>query len=411
MKKVVVIGAGAAGMMAAYFAAREGAHVTIIEKNKILGRKIRITGKGRCNVTNASDLDTIINNIYRNGNFMYSSLYSFTNDALIDLFESFGLKLKTERGNRVFPLSDKAIDVVKAMEKMLDSQAVNIKTGAKVRSILLDGNKVKGLILSNGTKIFADKIILATGGKSYPLTGSAGDGYTMAKECGHRVTNLYPSLIGMETVQDIKRDMVGLNLRNISIKLYKNSKEIYQGFGELEFREYGLDGPVIKSASCYIDDFQKNNYRILLDLKPALSNEKLDARILRDFEKYSNNSFETGLKDLLHKKMIDYIIDKVGIDRKKPVHQVSKEERHRLLSLIKGIDFDIKRLRPIDEAIITEGGIEVKEVNPSTMESKLVEGLYFAGEILDVNAFTGGFNLQIAFSTGYLAGTSSAREK
>ncbi|WP_314729879.1 NAD(P)/FAD-dependent oxidoreductase [Peptostreptococcus stomatis] len=411
MKKVIVIGAGAAGMMAAYFAAREGAHVTIIEKNKILGRKIRITGKGRCNVTNASDLDTIINNIYRNGNFMYSSLYSFTNDDLIDLFESFGLKLKTERGNRVFPLSDKAIDVVKAMEKMLDSQAVNIKTGAKVRSILLDGNKVKGLILSNGTKIFADKIILATGGKSYPLTGSTGDGYTMAKECGHRVTNLYPSLIGMETVQDIKRDMVGLNLRNISIKLYKNSKEIYQDFGELEFREYGLDGPVIKSGSCYIDDFQKNNYRILLDLKPALSNEKLDARILRDFEKYSNNSFETGLKDLLHKKMIDYIIDKVGIDRKKPVHQVSKEERHRLLSLIKGIDFDIKRLRPIDEAIITEGGIEVKEVNPSTMESKLVEGLYFAGEILDVNAFTGGFNLQIAFSTGYLAGTSSAREK
>lgn len=409
MKKVLVVGGGAAGMMAAYFAAKEGAQVTILEKNKLLGRKIRITGKGRCNVTNASDLETIIKNIYRNGNFMYSSLYSFTNDDLMDLFRSFGLDLKTERGNRVFPVSDRAIDVVRTMEKMLDSQGVKIKTGARVKSLIIDQARAKGLVLADGKKIFADKIILATGGKSYPLTGSTGDGYIMAQQCGHKVTSLYPSLIGMETIGEIKKELVGLNLRNISIGLYKNNKKIYDDFGELEFRDYGLDGPVIKSSSCYIDDFRKNNYRLMLDLKPALSSEKLDARILRDFDKYSKSSIEAGLKDLLPKRMIGYIIDRLAIDGKKPVHQVSKEERQDLLALIKGISFDIKRLRPMDEAIITEGGIEVKEVNPSTMESKIVKDLYFAGEILDVNGFTGGYNLQIAFSTGYLAGVSSAK--
>lgn len=408
-KKVVVIGGGAAGMMAGYFAAKEGASVTILEKNKMLGRKIRISGKGRCNLTNASDLETIINNIYRNGNFMYSSLYSFTNDNLIDLFESFGLKLKTERGNRVFPVSDKAIDVVKTMEKMLDSRNVRVKTSSTVKNIILEDEKVKGVVLSNGTKMMADRVIVTTGGKSYPLTGSTGDGYIMAKKCGHSITDLYPALVGLETREPISEELVGLNLRNISINLYKNGKKIYEDFGELEYRDYGIDGPLIKSASCYMDNFQKNNYKIVLDLKPALTYEKLDARILRDFEKYSNKPFEKSLKDLLPKKMIDYIVYKTGIDRKKPVHQVSKEERHILLVLIKGVEYDIKRLRPLEEAIVTEGGISVKEVNPSTMESKLVEGLYFAGEILDINGFTGGYNLQIAFSTGYLAGINSAQ--
>nr|WP_308550966.1 NAD(P)/FAD-dependent oxidoreductase [uncultured Peptostreptococcus sp.] len=408
-KKVVVIGGGAAGMMAGYFAAKEGASVTILEKNKMLGRKIRISGKGRCNLTNASDLETIINNIYRNGNFMYSSLYSFTNDNLIDLFESFGLKLKTERGNRVFPVSDKSIDVVKTMEKMLDSKNVRVKTSSTVKNIILEDEKVKGVVLSNGTKMMADRVIVTTGGKSYPLTGSTGDGYIMAKKCGHSITDLYPALVGLETREPISEELVGLNLRNISINLYKNGKKIYEDFGELEYRDYGIDGPIIKSASCYMDNFQKNNYKIVLDLKPALTYEKLDARILRDFEKYSNKPFEKSLKDLLPKKMIDYIVYKTGIDRKKPVHQVSKEERHILLRLIKGVEYDIKRLRPIEEAIVTEGGISVKEVNPSTMESKLVEGLYFAGEILDINGFTGGYNLQIAFSTGYLAGINSAQ--
>lgn len=408
-KKVVVIGGGAAGMMAGYFAAKEGASVTILEKNKMLGRKIRISGKGRCNLTNASDLETIINNIYRNGNFMYSSLYSFTNDNLIDLFESFGLKLKTERGNRVFPVSDKAIDVVKTMEKMLDSRNVRVKTSSTVKNIILEDEKVKGVVLSNGTKMMADRVIVTTGGKSYPLTGSTGDGYIMAKKCGHSITDLYPALVGLETREPISEELVGLNLRNISINLYKNGKKIYEDFGELEYRDYGIDGPLIKSASCYMDNFQKNNYKIVLDLKPALTYEKLDARILRDFEKYSNKPFEKSLKDLLPKKMIDYIVYKTGIDRKKPVHQVSKEERHILLGLIKGVEYDIKRLRPIEEAIVTEGGISVKEVNPSTMESKVVEGLYFAGEILDINGFTGGYNLQIAFSTGYLAGINSAQ--
>ncbi len=396
-------------MMAGYFAAKEGASVTILEKNKMLGRKIRISGKGRCNLTNASDLETIINNIYRNGNFMYSSLYSFTNDNLIDLFESFGLKLKTERGNRVFPVSDKSIDVVKTMEKMLDSKNVRVKTSSTVKNIILEDEKVKGVVLSNGTKMMADRVIVTTGGKSYPLTGSTGDGYIMAKKCGHSITDLYPALVGLETREPISEELVGLNLRNISINLYKNGKKIYEDFGELEYRDYGIDGPLIKSASCYMDNFQKNNYKIVLDLKPALTYEKLDARILRDFEKYSNKPFEKSLKDLLPKKMIDYIVYKTGIDRKKPVHQVSKEERHILLVLIKGVEYDIKRLRPIEEAIVTEGGISVKEVNPSTMESKLVEGLYFAGEILDINGFTGGYNLQIAFSTGYLAGINSAQ--
>lgn len=396
-------------MMAGYFAAKEGASVTILEKNKMLGRKIRISGKGRCNLTNASDLETIINNIYRNGNFMYSSLYSFTNDNLIDLFESFGLKLKTERGNRVFPVSDKAIDVVKTMEKMLDSRNVRVKTSSTVKNIILEDEKVKGVVLSNGTKMMADRVIVTTGGKSYPLTGSTGDGYIMAKKCGHSITDLYPALVGLETREPISEELVGLNLRNISINLYKNGKKIYEDFGELEYRDYGIDGPLIKSASCYMDNFQKNNYKIVLDLKPALTYEKLDARILRDFEKYSNKPFEKSLKDLLPKKMIDYIVYKTGIDRKKPVHQVSKEERHILLVLIKGVEYDIKRLRPLEEAIVTEGGISVKEVNPSTMESKLVEGLYFAGEILDINGFTGGYNLQIAFSTGYLAGINSAQ--
>nr|WP_314277811.1 NAD(P)/FAD-dependent oxidoreductase [uncultured Peptostreptococcus sp.] len=408
-KKVIIIGAGPAGMMAAYFAAKEGASVVLIEKNKLLGRKIRITGKGRCNITNASDLETIISNIYKNGNFMYSSLYSFTNEDLMNLFEEFGLSLKVERGNRVFPTSDKAIDVVIAMEKMLLSQNVSVIKNTRVRKILLDGQKVRGLKLNNGEEILADSIIIATGGKSYPLTGSTGDGYQFARECGHKVTALYPGLVGLETKNRIDKDLIGLKLKNIAISLYKNNKMVYEDFGELEYRDYGLDGPVIKSASCYIDTFKDFSYRILVDLKPALTKEKLDARILRDFGKYTNCKFEQGLKDLLPKNIISSIIRLVGIDGQKPVHQISKEERLRLVNSLKGIEYQIKGTRPIEEAIVTDGGVEIKEVNPTTMESKLVEGLYFAGEVIDVNAFTGGYNLQVAFSTGYLAGINSAR--
>lgn len=409
MKKVAIIGAGAAGSIAAYFAAKSGADVTVYEKNNIIGRKLRITGKGRCNITNASDLEDIISNIYRNGNFMYSALYSFSNDNLMDLFKEYGLKLKIERGNRVFPESDKALDVVLTIEKMLKDAGVKIEFNRKVESIIIEDERIKGIKLGDGKKIFADSVVIATGGVSYPLTGSSGDGYKMAGKAGHNITRLKPALAGLETVQLPRKEMIGLNLRNIGISLYENNKKIYEDFGELEFRNYGIDGPTIKSASCYVEDTQKNTYYIVLDLKAALSEEKLDLRIQRDFKKYMNKNFENALNDLLPKSMIDFVISLSEIDRYKSVHQITKKERRKLLESIKKIRFDIKKIRPIEEAIVTSGGVEVKEINPATMESKKVEGLYFAGEIVDIDAYTGGYNLQAAFSMGYLAGISSSK--
>lgn len=409
MKKVAIIGAGAAGSIAAYFAAKSGADVTVYEKNNIIGRKLRITGKGRCNITNASDLEDIISNIYRNGNFMYSALYSFSNDNLMDLFKEYGLKLKIERGNRVFPESDKALDVVLTIEKMLKDAGVKIEFNKKVELIIIEDERIKGIKLGDGKKIFADSVVIATGGVSYPLTGSSGDGYKMAGKAGHNITRLKPALAGLETVQLPRKEMIGLNLRNIGISLYENNKKIYEDFGELEFRNYGIDGPTIKSASCYVEDTQKNTYYIVLDLKAALSEEKLDLRIQRDFKKYMNKNFENALNDLLPKSMIDFVISLSEIDRYKAVHQITKKERRKLLESIKKIRFDIKKIRPIEEAIVTSGGVEVKEINPATMESKKVEGLYFAGEIVDIDAYTGGYNLQAAFSMGYLAGISSSK--
>lgn len=409
MKKVAIIGAGAAGSIAAYFAAKSGADVTMYEKNNIIGRKLRITGKGRCNITNASDLEDIISNIYRNGNFMYSALYSFSNDNLMDLFKEYGLKLKIERGNRVFPESDKALDVVITIEKMLKDAGVKIEFNKKVESIIIEDERIKGIKLGDGKKIFADSVVIATGGVSYPLTGSSGDGYKMAGKAGHNITRLKPALVGLETVQLPRKEMIGLNLRNIGISLYENNKKIYEDFGELEFRNYGIDGPTIKSASCYVEDTQKNTYYIVLDLKAALSEEKLDLRIQRDFKKYMNKNFENALNDLLPKSMIDFVISLSEIDRYKAVHQITKKERRKLLESIKKIRFDIKKIRPIEEAIVTSGGVEVKEINPATMESKKIEGLYFAGEIVDIDAYTGGYNLQAAFSMGYLAGISSSK--
>lgn len=409
MKKVAIIGAGAAGSIAAYFAAKSGADVTMYEKNNIIGRKLRITGKGRCNITNASDLEDIISNIYRNGNFMYSALYSFSNDNLMDLFKEYGLKLKIERGNRVFPESDKALDVVLTIEKMLKDAGVKIEFNKKVESIIIEDERIKGIKLGDGKKIFADSVVIATGGVSYPLTGSSGDGYKMVGKAGHNITRLKPALAGLETVQLPRKEMIGLNLRNIGISLYENNKKIYEDFGELEFRNYGIDGPTIKSASCYVEDTQKNTYYIVLDLKAALSEEKLDLRIQRDFKKYMNKNFENALNDLLPKSMIDFVISLSEIDRYKAVHQITKKERRKLLESIKKIRFDIKKIRPIEEAIVTSGGVEVKEINPATMESKKIEGLYFAGEIVDIDAYTGGYNLQAAFSMGYLAGISSSK--
>lgn len=410
MKKIIVIGGGAAGIMAAYSAGISGSQVVILEKNSMLGKKIRITGKGRCNITSSFDLEEIIKNIYKNGRFMYRSLYTFSNEDLLYLLNANGLRTKVERGGRIFPESDKAIDVVNTLSKIIDMRNIDIVLGAGAKSIekLEDGRFVVNTYTKG--KFYADSVIISTGGLSYPLTGSTGDGYDFAKKFGHSITELNPSLVGME-VKVSERDysllpnsMKKLNLRNISVELLKNDKKIYEDFGEFYFREYGIDGPVIKSASCFVDDTKKNRYKIILDLKPALSFEKLDKRIQRDFEKFSNKNFENSLDELLPKSMIDFVIKISEIDRKKKVHQITKEERQKLINSIKGIEFEVVRLRPIDEAIVTSGGVSIKEINPSTMESKIVSGLFFAGEVIDVDGFTGGFNLQIAFSTGYLAG-------
>lgn len=405
MKKVVIIGAGAAGMMAASVAADRGLDVVLVEKNHRVGRKILITGKGRCNITNDCEIEELIENVPKNGKFLYSAFYTFTNTNVIEMFNSLGVKTKTERGKRVFPESDKAHDIANALEKQINNKKVKLLLNTKVDKIVSKDNKVEKVILNNKKEIKCDSVIVATGGLSYPLTGSTGDGYKFAKTLGHTVTDIKPSLIGMEVQENYVSDLEKLALRNISISVYNSkNKKVYDDFGELEFTKYGLDGPVIKSASCRMKDTTKENYKIVIDLKPALDEEKLDKRIQKDFQKYTNKKFEKALDDLLPKKLIPIIIKLSDIDPDTVVHQISREQRKNLVKLLKSLTFTLKRYRPIEEAIITSGGIKVSEINASTMESKLVEGLFFAGEVIDVDAYTGGFNLQIAFSTGYLAG-------
>lgn len=408
MKNVIIVGAGASGIIAAYFAEKNGANVTLIEKNKMIGRKLRITGKGRCNITNASDLEDIIKNIYKNGNFMYSSLYSFTNYDMMDLLERNGLKIKVERGNRVFPESDLAIDVVRTLEKMISNKNIKIIYNKTVKKMILDETKsqIRGVKLNSGEIIYADSVVVSTGGMTYPLTGSTGDGYRFARDCNHEVTELYPALVGMETKEVPAKEMVGFLLKNISIKLLKNGKKIYEEQGELEFRDYGIDGALVKRASSLVRD--SSDYKVILDLKPALSREKLDMRIQRDFSKNMNISFKKAIKSLLPSNLLSFVLEKSDIDSEKVVHQIKKEERLKFVDLIKNIEFNIKSLRPMDEGIVTSGGVSIKEINPQTMESKLVKGLYFSGEVIDVEGYTGGYNLQIAFSTGYLAGVSAS---
>lgn len=405
MKKVVIIGAGAAGMMAASVAADRGLDVVLVEKNHRVGRKILITGKGRCNITNDCEIEELIENVPKNGKFLYSAFYTFTNTNVIEMFNSLGVKTKTERGKRVFPESDKAHDIANALEKQINNKKVKLLLNTKVDKIVSKDNKVEKVILNNKKEIKCDSVIIATGGLSYPLTGSTGDGYKFAKTLGHTITDIKPSLIGMEVQESYVSDLEKLALRNISISVYNSkNKKVYDDFGELEFTKYGLDGPVIKSASCRMKDTTKENYKIVIDLKPALDEEKLDKRIQKDFQKYTNKKFEKALDDLLPKKLIPIIIKLSDIDQDTVVHQISREQRKNLVKLLKNLTFTLKRYRPIEEAIITSGGIKVSEINSSTMESKLVEGLFFAGEVIDVDAYTGGFNLQIAFSTGYLAG-------
>ena len=407
MKKVVIIGAGPAGMTAAYSASQNGIDVVLVEKNERVGRKLLITGKGRCNITNNCEVEELIANVNTNGKFLYSAFYTFTNDAVMEMFESLGVRLKTERGNRVFPESDRAMDVVDAMARLIKRKNIKLVTGKTVKDIKEKNGKVESVVLSDGKEIKADAVIIATGGASYQRTGSTGDGYRLAEKLGHKITPLKPSLIGLEIQEDFVSKLKGLSLRNVAINVYgKKNKKIYDDFGEMEFTDYGVDGPIIKSASCIMRDLSKESYKISLDLKPALDHEKLDKRVQRDFQKYINKRFENSLSDLLPSKMIPVIVELSGIDSATPVNSITKEERRNLVDTIKNIELHVKRYRPMEEAIVTSGGVKTSEINSSTMESKLVEGLYFAGEVIDVDAYTGGFNLQIAFSTGYLAGMS-----
>lgn len=397
--KVIIIGGGPAGMLAAIKSKKEKNQVTIIEKNKILGKKMLITGKGRCNITSGVDMSEFIKNVPSNGKFLYSSFKNFTNKDILKLLN---IPVKLERGNRYFPVSDKAKDVVDALEKELSG--VEILTNTSVTEIITKNNEAIGVKTNKGD-FFADKIILATGGKSYPLTGSTGDGYEMAKKLGHTITKIKPALVPLVAKKESKiqcQQMQGLSLRNVGLKLFNNNKLIYEDFGEMLFTHYGVTGPIILSASSHLVRQELNNPRIEIDLKPALTDEKLDERILRDFETEKNKEFRNALDQLLPQKMIPVILEILQINKK--VNEVKKVERQKSVRTLKHFSIEIEGFRDISEAIITSGGINVKEINPKTMESKLIKNLYFAGEIIDVDAYTGGFNLQIAYSTGYTAG-------
>lgn len=403
---VAVIGGGAAGMMAAIVAARNGHKVQLFEKNEKLGKKVYITGKGRCNITNAADLEQIFANVVTNRKFLYSAFYGFDNQQTIQFFEELGVRTKIERGERVFPVSDKSSDVIQGMQRELNRLGVKISLQTEVVGIKQTDGQVEGVLLAGGKFISAGAVIVATGGLSYPSTGSTGDGYRFAKEMGHTVTKLSPSLVPFQIKEEFVREMQGLSLKNVALKLYAGKKKIYDDFGEMLFTHFGVSGPLILSASSFVSKYiDKQEITLVLDLKPALSNEQLDARIVRDFSEMQNKQFKNGLDKLLPKKMIPVVLSLSEIDPNKPIHSVTKEERQRIVELLKGMKLHLERLRGYNEAIITKGGISVKEINPGTMESNLVKGVYFVGEVLDLDALTGGYNLQIAWSTAYAAGS------
>ena len=406
MSKVIVVGGGAAGMMACHAAAMCGHQVTLLEKNEKLGKKIYITGKGRCNLTNASDMEALFANVMSNRKFLYSAFYTFDNNQVIDLFEMNGMATKTERGNRVFPVSDHSSDVISTMAKVLKNDNVEVKLNTTVQSLIIKENKACGVIV-NGKEISADNVILCTGGLSYPSTGSTGDGYEFAKKAGHRIIDCTPSLVPFNIREEWVKDMQGLSLKNSAVTIYDGKKKLYSDFGEMLFTHFGVSGPMILSASGNIKaaEFAKP-LKLVIDLKPAMTEDQLDKRILRDFDENKNKQFRNSVSKLLPSKLIPIIIDLSGIDPDKKVNEISKEERSHFVHLLKNLTMTINGLRGWNEAIITKGGINVKDVNPSTMESKLVSNLFFAGEVLDLDAMTGGYNLQIAWSTGYLAGLS-----
>ena len=416
--RVIVVGGGPSGMMSAIASAEKKNEVILIEKMNSLGRKLLITGKGRCNITSSLDMDEFIKNIPSNGKFLYSAFKNYTNLDIINFLRNQGLQTKEERGNRVFPITDKSQDVLNCFMKKLKELNVKIIYNTEIKEILIDEinntKKVKGVKTNKGIVYNAEKVIIATGGKSYPLTGSTGDGYKMAENIGHHITKIKPSLVPLNILEiNICRNLQGLNLRNTKIKILdkENSKTIYEDFGEMIFTHFGISGPIILSSSAHLvrykdikEKLKNNKIEILIDLKPALSEEKLDHRILRDFSNLKNKQFKNSLNDLLPNKLIDVIINRSGINPEKRVNEINKNERKDLVKLLKNFNLTIKGFRPIEDAIITSGGIDVKEISPKTMESKLVDNLYFAGEIIDVDGYTGGFNLQIAYSTGYTAG-------
>ena len=405
MGKVIVIGGGPAGIMAAGIAAGRGRDVILLEKNSRLGKKLLISGKGRCNITNDTDVEGLIENTPGNGNFLYSAFYTFSNQDLIDFFNQKGLRTKVERGGRVFPESDSSRDVLNTLMDFLKSNGVKINTEATVTEILSQDNKVTGVRLTDGSVVEAESVILAVGGMPYPGTGSTGDGYEMVRKLGHTVTPLKPSLVPLITQEEWIKDLQGLSLKNVSVSFKnRNGKEIYNDFGEMIFTHFGVSGPVILSASRHLLSYDFKNIDLFLDLKPALTLEKLDERVQRDFDKYSRKQYKNSLDDLLPQKFIPVIIKLSEINPEKPVHQITKDERKRLVTLLKSLKITIIGARPIKEAIVTAGGVKTSEINPSTMESKKISGLFIAGEVIDVDAYTGGFNLTIAFSTGYLAG-------
>ena len=417
--KVVVIGGGPAGMMAAITSAKEGNDVTLLEKNNRCGKKLLITGKGRCNITSSLSMDEFINNIPGNGRFLYSAFQNFTNQDILEMLHKNSVDTKEERGNRIFPSSDKSIDVLNAFESELRRANVQVITNAKVTDIVINEDEVKAVRYIKDDKkeeIKAEKVILATGGKSYPITGSTGDGYEIAKKLGHKVEKLQGSLVPLTSKDEslnICKELQGLSLKNVEITIVdkENSKVIYKDFGEMLFTHFGISGPIILSGSAHLlryKDIERklinNQIELLIDLKPALSEEKLDERIQRDFSKYKNKEIRNGLDELLPRKLIEPIIELSNIKLDKKINSITKEERRNLVKILKNMPITIGGFRPIEEAIITAGGISIKEINPKTMESKIIKGLYFAGEIIDVDAYTGGFNLQIAYSTGYTAG-------
>ena len=412
MSHVIVVGGGAAGMFAAIAAAKNGHQVTLYEKNEKLGKKIFITGKGRCNITNAADMEELFDAVVTNSKFLYSSFYGYTNQNVIDFFEDAGVPVKIERGNRVFPISDHSSDVIRALEREMKKVGVKVCLNTEVKSVEAEKGKFNKVVLKDATTQTADACIVATGGLSYRSTGSTGDGFRFAENVGHKVTQCFPSLVPMETKEPWICELQGLSLRNVEAKILDGKKELYKDFGEMLFTHFGVSGPLIISASSYVGkkfmdkNGQKKELTLEIDLKPALTEEQLDQRVLRDFEENHNRQFKNAITTLFPTKLIPVMLELGGIDPEKKVNSIEKEERKQFVHLIKHFRMTLTGLRDYPEAIITKGGVNVKEIDPGTMESKLVKGLYFAGEVLDLDALTGGFNLQIAWSTGYAAGNA-----